>query len=316
MPWRFDDVVTFLHVVEAGSITAAAERLNVSKSVISKRISDLEAALGAELFRRSIRRVVPNDRGMALYERMRGLVHELDETIEQVSTRAGELRGRLRITAPMTFGTRHLGPVVAAFARRHPDLELALDLDDRVIDLLGNGYDMAVRIGRLRDSSLIARKLCLSRRVVCCSPGYARSRGLPVTVEGLSAHACIDYANVHSRRLWRFEPSTAGGEPRSAIIHSRIVTNNGEAIRDMAIAGLGLAILPLFIAAEPLREGRLIRALPGAALIPDTIYAVYPSTRHVPHKVRALIDHLVKAFTDAPPWEQDIQGVVGQTVGP
>jgi DNA-binding transcriptional LysR family regulator len=117
MRWRFDDVATFLHVVEAGGITAAAERLNLSKSVISKRISDLESALGAELFRRSTRRIIPNDRGLALYERMRALVHELDEAMEQVSTRDGELRGRLRITAPMTFGTRYLGPVLAAFAR-------------------------------------------------------------------------------------------------------------------------------------------------------------------------------------------------------
>jgi DNA-binding transcriptional LysR family regulator len=315
MRQRFDDIVTFLHVVEAGGITAAAERLNLSKSVISKRISDLEAALGAELFRRSTRRVIPNDRGLALYERMRALVQELDETIEQVSTRAGELRGRLRITAPMTFGTRYLGPALARFARSHPNLELALDLDDRVIDIVSRGYDMAVRIGRLRDSSLIARKLCLSRRVVCCSPAYAELRGLPATIEDLSAHDSIDYANVHSRRLWQFEPSTPGGEPRSAVIHSRIVTNNGEAMRDMAIAGLGLAILPLFIAAEPLREGTLTRALPRATLIPDSIYAVYPATRHVPRKTRALVDHLVEAFAIAPPWERDAAGVVVRTAG-
>lgn len=211
MKWRFDDVGTFLHVVEAGGITAAAQRLNVSKSVISKRIGKFEDALGAELFRRSTRRVVPNDRGLDLYERMRALVQELDETIEQVSTRTGELRGRLRVTAPMTFGTRYRGPVLAAFARDH----LALDLDDRVLDLVANGYDVAIRIGRLQDSSLIARKFCLSRRVVCCSPGYAQARGLPTSIEGLGAHECIDYANVHSRRLWQFEPSTPGEKSRS-----------------------------------------------------------------------------------------------------
>jgi len=309
MGWRFDDVVTFLSVVEAGGITAAAERLNVSKSVVSKRIGDLENALGAELFGRSTRRIIPNDQGLALYERMRVLVHELDETIEQVSTRTGELRGRLRITVPMTFGTRYLGPTLAAFARNHPNLELALDLDDRVIDLVGNGYDMAIRIGRLQDSSLIARKFCLSRRIVCCSPAYARARGLPRSIEDLSAHECIDYANVHSRRLWQFAPQAPGGKPRSVITHSRIVANNGEAMRDLAIAGLGLVILPLFIAAEPLREGTLIRALPGATPLPDTIYAVYPSMRHVPRKVRALIDHLIAAFSDAPPWERDIESV-------
>jgi DNA-binding transcriptional LysR family regulator len=315
MRWRFDDVATFLHVVEAGGITAAAERLNLSKSVISKRISDLESTLGAELFRRSTRRIIPNDRGLALYERMRALVHEFDEAMEQVSTRAGELRGRLRITAPMTFGTRYLGPVLAAFARKHPNLELALDLDDRFIDLVGNGYDMAIRIARLRESSLIARKLCLSRRVVCCSPAYAQARGLPTSIEDVSTHECIDYANVHSRRLWQFEPQASGGKPRSVITHSRIVATNGEAMRDMAIAGLGLVILPLFIAAEPLREGTLINALPGAVPLPDTINAVYPSMRHVPRKVRALIDHLVHAFSEAPPWEQEAEGIVVRTAG-
>jgi DNA-binding transcriptional LysR family regulator len=215
----------------------------------------------------------------------------------------------------MTFGTRYLGPVLAGFARDHPCLELALDLDDRMLDLVGNGYDMAIRIGRLRDSSLIARKFCLSRRVVCCSPAYAQARGLPTSIEDLSTHDCIDYANVHSRRLWQFEPSTPGGKPRSAITHSRIVANNGEAVRDMALAGLGLATLPLFIIAGPLREGTLIRALPSATPIPDTIYVVYPAMRHVPRKVRALIDHLVAAFTHAPPWERDIEGAVVGAAG-
>jgi len=200
-------------------------------------------------------------------------------------------------------------------SRDHPSLELALDLDDRFIDLVGNGYDMAIRIGRLRESSLIARKLCLSRRVVCCSPAYAQARGPPTSIEDVSAHECIDYANVHSRRLWQFEPQASGGEPRSVITRSRIVVNNGEAMRDMAIAGLGLAILPLFIAAESLRKGALIRALPGAVPLPDTIHAVYPSARHVPRKVRALIDHLVHVFSDAPPWERDVRDVADAAGG-
>ena len=303
MKWRFDDIVTFLQVVEAGSITAAAERLGMSKSVISKRISDLESAVDVELFRRSTRHVIPTDRGMAFYEKMRTLVHELEGAVEQVSMRDGELRGRLRITAPMTFGTMHLGPVLAGFARQNPELELAIDLDDKIIDLVGNGYDMAVRIGRLHDSSLVARKLCRSRRVVCCSPGYAREKGLPATIDELSAHACIDYANVHANRLWQFEPAELGGPPRSALTHSRLVANNGEAMRDMALAGLGLVILPLFLVAEQLRNGTLLNALPGATPLPDSIYAIYPPSRHVSRRVRALIDHLIVAFSETPPWE-------------
>ena len=254
MKWRFDDVLTFMQVVEAGGITAAAARLNLSKSVVSKRISDLESALGAELFRRSTRRVIPTDRGGAFYDRMRALVEEFDSAVEQVSAQTGELRGRLRASRADELCNDASGAGARRFAGRHPELELALDFDDRVADLVGGGYDMAIRIGRLQDSSLVARKLCLSRRIVCCSPGYARRRGLPASIEELSAHPCIDYANVHASRLWQFEPPKPGGKPRSVMAHSRIVANNGEIMRDMALAGIGLAILPLFIVHEQLRE--------------------------------------------------------------
>ncbi|HZU91638.1 MAG TPA: LysR family transcriptional regulator [Stellaceae bacterium] len=304
MKSRFDDILTFLQVVEAGGITAAAVRLNISKSVVSKRIGELESRLGAELLRRSTRRVVPTDRGAAFYEKMRALVAEFDNAVEQASLRTGALQGRLRITAPMSFGTAHLGPVLAAFARRHPGLELALDLDDRIVDLVDNGYDMAIRIGRLRDSSLVARKLCLSRRIVCCSPDYARERGLPASIEDLSAHPCIDYAHVQAGRLWQFEPSRPGGTPRAVTARSRITANNGEIMRDMALAGLGLAVLPLFIVHEQLRQGTLVNALPAAVPLADTIYAVYPPTRYVSRRVRALIDHLAAALGGTPPWER------------
>lgn len=218
---------------------------------------------------------------------MRALAAKFDTAVEAASQQTGALRGRRRITAPMSFGTAHLGPVLAAFARSHPELKLALDRADRIIDLAGNGYDMAIRIGRLPDSSLVARKLCQSRRVVCCGPDYARERGLPARIAELSAHQCIDYAHVQAGRLWPFEPSKPGGKLRSIAAHSRITANNGEIMRDMALAGLGLAILALFIVHEPLRQGRLVNALAAALPLPDTICAVYPPTRHVSRQVRA-----------------------------
>lgn len=304
MKWRFDDVVTFLQVVEAGSITRAAARLNVSKSIVSKRISDLETALDVELLQRSTRHVVPTDAGRVFYDKALPLVQELDVTAEEVADRQGMLHGRLRVTAPMSFGTMHLGSIIASFALRHPKLELALDLDDRMVDLAGNGYDVAIRIGRLKDSGLVARKLCLSRRIVCCSPAYAREYGLPRSIADLASHACVDYANVHARRLWEFEPGKRGRQPSAVVMRSRVVINNGEAMRDAAIAGLGLVILPLFIAAAPLRDGRLIPALPTETPVPDTIYAVYPPTRHIAGKVRAFVDHLARELTRTPSWER------------
>lgn len=307
MKWRLDDIAAFVQVVETGSVTGAAQRLNLSKSVVSKRLADLEAALGVTLVRRSTRQVAPTDQGTALYEQMRVLLRRLDETAEDIAEDASGLRGSLRVTAPMSFGTSYLAPILLEFAHRHPALELALDLDDRMLDLVAGGYDLAVRIGRLSDSSLIARRLCTSRRVVCCSPAYARRRGLPASIEELSRHECIDYAYVNTNRLWQFEPAEPDGVPRSVVIRGRICANNGEVVRDAAIAGLGLVVLPLFIVADALRHGRLVQALPGAMPIPDTINAVYPPMRYLPRKVRALVDHLVAALAGVPPWEAGLE---------
>ncbi len=316
MPWRLAELVAFLNVVEAGSMTAAAARLNLSKSVVSKRIADLEGALGQELLRRSTRRVVPTDQGHALYDRMRPLLRELDEVIDSIAEQEGELRGRLRIAMPMSFGTLYLAPILLSFAREHPRLELALDLDDRMIDVVGGGYDVAIRIGWLEDSSLVARKLCVSKRFVCCSPSYAATCSLPSSLEELSGHNCIDYANVHTSRLWQFAPLRRGGRPRAVNIRSRIVANNGEAMRDAAIAGFGLVLLPDFLAASALREGTLIRVLPAEEPLPYTVAAVYPSTRHVPRKVRALVDYLASAFRGPPPWERSRAALsVGPEIG-
>jgi DNA-binding transcriptional LysR family regulator len=302
MSWRLEEIIAFLHVVEAGSITEAARRLKLSKSVVSKRITDLEATLQQQLLRRSTRRVQPTEEGRALYTRVRPLVGELTSAVEE-ATDPDSVRGRLRIAAPMSFGTMYLSPILARFARDHPDVELAMDFDDRMVDLVAGDFDLAVRIGRLEDSSLIARKLCTSRRVVCCSPSYAERHGLPESIEDLARHRCIDYANVHAARLWQFEPARRGRRTRTVRTHSRIVANNGEAMRDAAIEGLGLALLPSFIAAEALRKGTLVDALPRETPLAYAIAAVYAPTRQVPRKVRALVEHLVRELRTPPPWE-------------
>lgn len=310
MSWRFEDVQTFLKVVETGGVTAAAAELRLSKSVVSKRLSDLEAALGVALLQRSTRRVAPTEQGRIFYEQMRGALHAIDEAIEAVADRTGPLSGRLRVTAPMSFATLHLGPMLADFARLHPGLQLAIDLDDRMLDLVESGYDLAIRIGRLPDSSLIARKLCESRRVICCSPAYARERPLPETIAEIAAHHCIDYANAHASRLWQFAPQAPDMAPRSVATHSYLIANNGEVMRDFAMAGLGLAVLPLFIAADGLRDGTLIHVLPNERPLSDIIYAVYPSTRHVSRRVRALVDYLGQRLANGSPWEQRLAGPV------
>jgi DNA-binding transcriptional LysR family regulator len=308
MRWRFDDLSTFLTVVEAGGISAAARKLNLSKSLISKRVSDLEADLGVQLLQRSTRVVRPTPDGEALIERMGSLVRDMGEAVEQVASGGGRLTGRLRIAVPMTFGTMYLAPILASFAAANPALALAIDLDDRMIDLLRGGYDAAIRIGTLADSSLIQRRLCTVPRLVVCSPAYRTARGLPKDIADLANHACIDYANVHTSQLWQFAPARPGGRPRAVTLASRIVANNGEVMREMAIAGLGLATLPLFICAQALRDGRLIEAMPGVRPAAAAIHAVYPQTPlksgGPSTKVRAFIDHMVTAFADGAPWER------------
>jgi DNA-binding transcriptional LysR family regulator len=301
--YSFDNIAAFVQVVESGSISAAALRLNLAKSVVSKRIADLEAELGVELLHRSTRGITTTDKGIAFHKRAREIMRELDQAADEITDRGDDLCGQLRITAPMSFGTMYLSPMLFQLFARHPRLDVALNLDDRQVDILVEGYDLAIRIARLRDSSLVARKLAISRRVVCCSPKYVERHGLPSTLDDIAQHSCIGYANTHSSQLWQFE-SEGVNEPRSLTIRSRIVANNGEAMRDAAITGLGLAVLPLFIVADSLAKRELINALPHERPVDDTIYALYPHTRHIAQKVRLIIDHLVQALAD-PPWERD-----------
>ena len=305
MKWRYDDMITFLDVVETGSITATALRLNLSKSVISKRITDLEAALGTALFQRHAGRLGPTETGISLAERVKPLIGSLNEAAESAAWGLHGLRGRLAITAPMTFGTLHLGPIVADFAGLHPELEIVLEYDDRMVDLLRGGFDVGLRVGEMRDSSLIARRLCTDQRAICCSPGYAARMGLPAQPQDLTRHSGIDYALMPSAQLWQF--TDEHGRPFTAAPHSRITANNGEAMRDLAIAGLGIVSLPMFIVADPLRRGTLIRLLPDVALAPLVVSAVYPPAKPLAPKVRAFVDHLVAAMKHGPPWDQAAQ---------
>ena len=296
MNWRYDDLVTFLTVVEAGGITAAADRLKLTKSVVSQRVSTLEAALDLQLLQRSTRVVRTTDDGQALYERMRPLVDDMHAGVERIASRSGSLTGRLRITVPLSFGNMYLAPIVAGFAKKNPDLELVLDLEDRFVDLVRDGYDVAVRIGNLQDSSLMARKLADEPRFVVCSPDYAAEHGMPKDVADLANHRCLDYALVQNRQLWQFESGEEGGPERSVALTSRIIVNNGDIMRDLAIAGLGLIMAPRFLVRAALADGRLIVALPEARPKPYAIYVIYPPAGTLSPKVRAFVDHMVEAF--------------------
>ena len=299
MKYTLDEIETFLAVMELGTITAVAARLNLSKSVISKRISDLETTLGAALFRRNAGRISPTEAAQKLDDRLRPALAELTAAAESAAWGgAGDdvLRGTLSIAAPMSFGTLHLSPIIARFAAQHPKLEMRIDYDDRARDLFRDGFDLAIRIGNLRDTALMQRKLCEDETIPCASPAYLDRHGRPETLDHLGDHQVIGYQHMSNAQLWTFDNSTPPA------LHSRLTLNNGEAMRDMAIEGLGVAILPAFLAMAPIREGKLERILPDAQTRNLPIVAVWPPVSPMPQKLRQFIDYLIAELVHGKPW--------------
>lgn len=299
MRYTLDEIETFLTVMDLGTVTAAAARLNLSKSVVSKRISDLEATLGAALFRRNAGRIIPTEAGLRLDERLRPALAEMTAAVESAAwggATPDTLRGTLSISAPMSFGTLHLSPILARFAARHPELSLQIDYDDRVRDLLHDGIDVALRIGEMRDTALMQRRICVDETIACASPGYLARHGRPETLADLARHQIIGYHHVANAHLWK------SGDAIVPPLRSRITLNNGEAMRDMAIEGLGLAILPAFLVAKPIAEGALEQVFNSLVSRALPIAAVWPPVTPMPPKLRAFIDHLIAELGQTQPW--------------
>lgn len=302
MRYSIDEIETFLTVMDLGTVTAAADRLNLSKSVVSKRITDFESALGAALFRRNAGRISPTDAAVRLAERLRGAMSELKAAVESGAWGgSGEqvLRGRLTIASPMSFGTTYLTPIIADFATLHPELEIVVDYDDRSRDLLHDGFDVAIRIGQLRDESLMARRIVEDLSIPCASPDYIARHGAPAHPSELSQFDVIDYSHRSGARLWEY---TKSGKPISPSIRSRIAMNNGDAIRDFLIAGLGIGILPGFIVGPAIAEGKLVQLFPQLPLRSVPISVVWPPVNPMPVKLRAFVDHVGAAFSGGAPW--------------
>ncbi|MDO5606543.1 MAG: LysR family transcriptional regulator [Paracoccus sp. (in: a-proteobacteria)] len=296
MRYDLNQIETFLAVLETGTVTAAAARLNLSKSVVSTRIADFEAILGAALFRRNAGRITPTEAALRLAERLRPALAALTAATDSAAWggHGGMLTGSLAIAAPMSFGTMVLAPVLARFAASHPGLDLRIDFDDRARDLAREGFDLGIRVGRSGDSALIGKKLCEEQQIVVASPGYLDRHGRPDTPAGLVTHQAIGYTHMADAALWQFRQGGRWITPRIA---SRLVMNNGEAIRDMVIAGLGLAILPRFIVAGALDDGRLVRLLPDAQTRALAVMAVWPPVSPMPVKLRTVVDFLADGLS-------------------
>lgn len=292
----------FVAVMETGSFTAAAERLGTSSSQASKLVSRLEGELGVRLLSRTTRAVSPTEAGQAYFGRLRPLLEEFDNLDAAIRDAARAPRGRLRLTAPLTFGTMEIAPALNDFAASFPQIELDVGFSDRVANLVDDGFDLAIRVGRPDDSSMIARKLCEVRIVVVASPAYLERNGEPQTPEDLSRCECIIDTNFREPNRWPFRDGE--GKAASAHVGGRIRYSNAEACLKAAEAGLGLACVPSFIAGDALRSGRVRRVLEPFETEPYAVHALYPHSRHLAAKVRVLVDFLIERFRGTPHWEE------------
>ena len=300
---RFEDLQAFVAVVEAGSFTAAAERLDAAKSAISRRVSALEERLGAQLLRRTTRRLNLTETGRSFYERSARILADLDEAESAVAQEHGELRGTLRVALPLSFGIRHMCEPIAEFSRRHPRVEFDLDLNDRRIDLVEEGVDLAVRIGRLADSSLIARRLFEARTVVCASQAYLEQHGAPQTPDELRDHRCLVYGNLPEPDKWVCRDPD--GNHIRVDVNATMTATSGDFLSAAASQGLGITMQPTFIAGEGIRRGDVVPILTRYEWPITPAYAVYPPTRHLSYRVREFIDFLVEHFSGTPRWDED-----------
>ena len=291
---RFESMETFVRVVEAGSISAAAEQMGIAKSAVSRRISELEERLGVQLFRRTTRRLNLTDTGRSFHARCRNILADVEEAEQSVSREHGTLRGRLRVALPLSFGLSQLGPAINAFLQAHPELEFDLDFNDRQVDLLAEGFDLALRIGELEDSSLVARRLAGIRSCLCASPAYLQEAGTPRQPGDLVHHACLTYSLVPEPRVWRY--STADGKAGSVRVNSRLQANTGDFLHRAALQGQGIVLQPLFIVQASLDERRLLPLLTEYEWPATSAHALYPHTRHLSQRVRVFIDFLVDWF--------------------
>lgn len=294
---------SLIEVVNAGSYTAAAERLGLTRAAVSKQVMTLERELGTRLLNRTTRRVAPTVAGLAYVERCQRILAEMAEADMEVTALQQQPRGLLRVNAPMSFGLLHLSAAVAAFMCRYPELEVHMVLNDRFVDLVDEGMDVALRIGALVDSSLIARRIGTSRRVLCAAPAYLARCGAPARPEDLSAHECLQYGYLASGNRWQLHGT---GGVHAVAVSGRMTVNNGQAVVDAAVAGLGIALAPTFICGDALRDGRLLRVLPGWAPADIPITIVYPYTRRLSARVRVFVDFMHERFGGAQAWDDGI----------
>lgn len=297
---QFRQMQAFVAVVQAGSFVQAAQRLDTSKAVVSRLVLELEAALNTRLLNRTTRRLSLTDAGSEYVERCRQILEDVNDANATVSAGTGVVSGRLKINAPLTFGNLHLAPLWGEFLKLHPQVELDITLTDRVVDLVDEGYDMAVRIAVLASSSLVSRALAHDEVLLCASPAYLRAAPPITTLDDVAQHSVMAYSLWSGGDVWTL--TDAHGQPHSVSTHPRLRANSGDTCRAAALADQGLIYQPGFLVGDDVRSGRLVRVLPELRGPTLGIHAVYPTRKHLPGKVRAMVDFLADAF-QTPAWK-------------
>lgn len=300
---NLDDLLIFTRVVKEGSMAGAGRELGFSGAVVSKRIQRLEDDVGVRLIQRSTRKLSLTDEGALFHDYCVRILAELEEAEALIGQGSRQPSGLLRVTVPAAFGRLHVAPLVPEFLARYPNVRLALHLSDQHVDLIDEGYDLAVRIGELRDSNLVVSLLGVDKRVLVASPGYIARHGQPTCPEELRDRNVLLFANPTPMDAWNFIDSQ--GKEHGVRVQGNFETNNCDALREAILAGLGIALRPTWDVWQDLRQGRMIALLPGYAQPSLPIQALYPSRRHLSQKVRLFIDMLRERFGDTPYWEKD-----------
>jgi DNA-binding transcriptional LysR family regulator len=309
---KFQEMASFVAVVDAGSFIRAADSSGVSKAAISRHVNDLEQRLGVRLLHRTTRRLSLTAEGQAFHARCKEVLASVDEAESEITSHSGAPSGLLRVNAPLTFGVHHLAPLWGQFADLYPKVSLDVTLGDRVVDLVDEGYDLAVRITSRTGSMLISRKLASTRMVLCASPAYLAKHGTPAQPSDLASHRAVSYTYWASRDVWEF---TGPDGPVSVNVKACIHTNNGDTCRLAALDHQGIILQPTFIVGDDLDRGTLVELMPQYRSVELGIHAVYPTRKFLPLKVRRLIDFLADAFRD-PPWTNAVRLLPGTSAPP
>ncbi len=302
---RFGNIQNFIHVVETGSITAASERSDLAKSAVSRRLTELETHLGVALFHRTTRKMHLTDTGQVFYQHALRIMGDLEDAEGIASQSHGELRGQLSIALPLSFGLLHIGSALNDFLKLHPNIELNIDFNDREVDLIQEGFDIAIRIADLSNSTLVARRLATIQHVVVASPKYLEHYGVPQKPEDLLHHQCLSYSLMRDYKTWVFTDTDQ--KEKKVVINPYMKASAGEFLREAAVHDQGVALLPSFIVHKEVEQGQLSLVMREYKAREVNAYAIYPSTRHLSQRVRILADFLIQRFEGVPYWDICLQ---------